>query len=235
MTCRRLPLLSLFLLCGLAAGCHKAPPPNAATVDPVVAAVLAQPLMGDPDLTMLDRGSGIYTGELVPSAPIPPDRFTDEAKAAARSEAAALAGGTLDSAPGAAGADKARAGPTAMVSWAQAFGDGPCVTAAGYGFGWAAQMPAAVPIYPRAHVQEAAGADGGACRLRAISFRSGVGATDLLDFYATMARKAGFKPERRVDGEAQALIARRGSGGFAAYLRPDAEATVLVDLVVKDM
>jgi len=225
---------TLSALCVLAAACNKAPQREEAGIDPVIAMALAQPLMGDPDLTGLNRATAVFTGEAVPSAPIPLNSFTDEAKAAARAEAKALVGGSLVAAPPAAGSHKALAGEAVMLSWANAFGDGSCVVSTNYGYGWAAQLPAAWPIYPRGHVQEAAGSDTPQCHLRAISFRTGVAASDVLDFYASLAKKAGLASEHRADGVSNVLTGKRGASGFAVYVRPDADGTVLVDLVLKD-
>ena len=134
-------------------------------------------------------------------------------------------------APVASGSDGAQAGGTAQLSWLQAFGAKACANAASWTFSWAAKMPAALPIYPRGHVQEALGSDGAGCAMRAVNFRTQVTASDVLDFYAAAARKAGLQTVHRASGDAHVISGRQGAAGFAVYIRPGPEGMTDVDLV----
>lgn len=220
------------LLAGALSACGgKQAEGNESALDPAIAAALAGPLMTDPDLVAQNSAGTALSGGGVPTALIPTDPVSAEAKAAAKAEAITLAGGKLASAPMASGRDNSLAGETVMLTYRRAFGDTNCATRASYTFSWAAKMPEPFTIYPRGHVQESAGLDAADCRLRAINFRTGVAAVDVLDFYATRARKAGFSAEHRATGDAHALSGKKGGAGFAVYVRAGSEGLAEVDLV----
>ncbi len=227
-----LALASATLLASALTACGgKQAEQDRATLDPAIAAALADPLMTDPDLTAQNRAGAALTGGGVPSALIPTDPLSDEANAAAKAEAITLAGGKLDQVPLASGSTNSEAGETALLSYRRAFGGTSCAASASYTFGWAAKMPEPFAIYPRGHVQESVGSDAANCRLRAINFRTGVAVAYVLDFYATRARKAGFAAEHRATGDAHALSGKKGGAGFAVYARPGPEGSTEVDLV----
>lgn len=197
----------------------------------MVAAALAAPLMTDPDLASQNRVGVALTGSAMPAAPIPTEDLTDEARAAALSDAAAQLGGAIGPAPAATGSQGAAAGETALLSWRQTFGPGPCADRAGWTFAWAARMPQAFPVFPRGHVQEAAGNDDGDCHLRALNFRTQAEVPDVLGFYHAVSRQAGYSVLHRADGEAHVLTGSRNGAGYAVYVRPGAEGMTEVDLV----
>lgn len=217
---------------GLLSGCAREAAPDAGDIrDPEVAAALADPLMTDPDLASQNRAGVALTGDGVPTALIPTEDISDENRAAAKADAIALLGASPPAAPVASGSDGAEAGGTAQLSWQRAFGAKACANAANWSFSWAARMPAALPIYPRGHVQEALGSDSAGCVLRAVNFRTQVTASDVLDFYAAGARKAGLQTIHRASGDAHVLRGKQGTAGFAVYVRPGPEGMTDVDLV----
>lgn len=106
-----------------------------------------------------------------------------------------------------------------------------------YNFNWAQRLPASLPLYPGAALKEAAGADDRQCTVRAATFATAASAKDLLDFYYTMARRAGFTVEHIELNGADALSGTRGGkgrGGVGFYLalRPSTEGGTEADLVV---
>ena len=225
-------LASVTLLASALTACGDKPAEeDRAAIDPAIAAALADPLMTDPDLVAQNRAGAALSGGGVPSTLIPTDSVSEETKAAAKEEAITLTGGKLVSAPMVSGNDNSVAGETVLLSYRNAFGDVNCADKASYTFGWAAKMPEPFAIYPRGHVQESAGVDGADCRLRAINFRTGVAASDVLDFYATRARKTGYSADHRSSGDAHALSGKKGGAGYAVYVRPGPEGLTEVDLV----
>ncbi|MEO7246963.1 MAG: hypothetical protein ABIW31_00795 [Novosphingobium sp.] len=221
-------------LAGLLSGCGREDVPDLADArDPEVAAALADPLMTDPDLASQNRIGVALTGDGVPTALIPTEDVSNEGRAAAKADVLALLGANPPASPAAAGSQGARAGATAQLSWQQAFGAQPCANAASWTFAWAAQMPAALPVYPRGHVQEALGSNAAGCAMRAVNFRTQVSSGDVLDFYYASARKAGFQSAHRAEGEAHVLSGKQGAAAYAVYARPGPDGMTEVDLVTR--
>ena len=220
-------------LAALTSGCGQATVPDKGDrSDPMIAAALGDPLMSDPDLASQNRAGVALTGGGVPSALIPSEVSGDDARTAALADVSALLGSAPQPAPGPTGTDGAVAGETAMLSWRKAFGRSACAERVGWTASWAAQMPQALPVYPRGHVQEAAGNDQAGCAVRAINFHSAATAGDVIDFYHASARKAGFALTHRAAGDAHSLSGKRGSAGFTVFVRPGPDGTSAVDLVI---
>lgn len=224
--------LAAFLLLPALASCGEGPNgKQKEELDPMIAAALADPLMTDPDLSTQNRAALALTGDGVPSTLIPTEEHGEEVRAAALADAATLLGAEPRHVPPATGKDGALAAQTALLSWQAAFPGNGCAGKAVWNFGWAAQMPPSLPVYPRGHVQEAAGLEQGPCRLRAINFRTAVAPQDVIAFYAASGGKAGFALNHVADGEAHAIKGSKGASGFAVYARPGSEGMTDVDLV----
>lgn len=223
--------LALTVTLLLLSACGRSAPEAETPVDPAITAALADPLMIDPDLARQNRGGAVLTGTGVGSALIPTEDRGEETIAAARAEAARLLGSAASPAPPASGDGNVTAGETVALSAKAALGANGCIGKLQYGFIWAARMDEAFAVYPRGHVQDAAGADGEGCHLRTLSFRSPVVASDLVDFYYARAQKAGFSAEHRADGDAHALSGSKGAQRFAVYVRPGPDGLTAVDLV----
>jgi len=221
--------------CGSAAPERKAAEPDP---DPALAAALADPLMVDPDLSRQNPAGAALGGGGPATAPIPPFDRSAEAVEAARAEALRLAGGKLVAAPvpvpgegGGAGLTPER---TAIAALASGSAGRDCARRLGYSAIWAARLPAALPVYPRGHVQEAAGSDQPGCRLRIVTFVSPVPLGDVVDFYWTRARAAGLAPQHRIGGTDHVISGRSGEAAFAAYLR-ERDGLSEVDLVTSGL
>lgn len=193
---------------------REAPAPTTQeTRDPAIIAALSDPIMIDPDLALQNRGNAaIALGgfDAVPLEDSSPERI-----AAAKAEASRLVGGMIKTAPEPAATDPATIPALTAGDLAAALPIGPagCLAGLRYGYAWAAGVPPVLPIYPRGHVQEAAG--NAECGLRAIVFTTPVEPAAVIDFYYTRADDAGYSAERRRVGEVDVL---RGAKGAAAFL-----------------
>lgn len=204
-----LPLILALAACGKGAAVPEAAEPR----DPAVVAALADPIMIDPDLASQNRGNAVIS--LEPFAAVPLDAVTPEAIAAGKADASRLADGLIRTAPDPSGPDAPFAPAVTAAQSAAALAGNPhgCVDGLRYGYGWAAGLRPELPIYPRGHVQEAAGNTG--CGLRAVIFTTPVDPAAVVDFYFTRASAAGYSAERRRAGDVELLS---GSKGGAAYL-----------------
>lgn len=209
-----MPRFALPLILTLAACGKGAPVPEADEArDPAIVAALADPIMIDPDLASQNRGNAAIALDSFASVPL--DAASPESIAAAKADAARLAGGMIRTAPDPAGEDEPFAPAITAGQIAAALAGNPdgCLENLRYGYGWAAQFHPALPIYPRGHVQEAAGTAG--CGLKAAVFSTPVEPAAVIDFYFTRASTAGYSAQRRRAGEVEVLA---GTKGGAAYL-----------------
>ncbi|MFM5907569.1 MAG: hypothetical protein ACKOPO_08295 [Novosphingobium sp.] len=221
--------LGLLALSACSDGRHDAGKP----VDPAVSAALAGPLLIEPDLAALNGGARALSGNGVASAHIPANLFTPESIDAAKAEAKAMLGGALQPASDSSSSDKAVAGETALMSLRIAFGKTPCENGLGWSAIWATRLPDPVSIYPRGHVAEATGSDDAGCRMRAVTFRTGAGISDVVDFYWTRATRAGFSPQHRANGDAHAISAEKGGLSFTVFVKPGPDGQSEVHLITR--
>ena len=210
----RLALLVAVVLSATA--CARADPPAPLTeTDPAVAQAVLAPILTDPDLVSLDNRFAAMSDPGPLDASLPPDDFAGETIAAARAEAKTLTGG---SALVAVAQDGDCAGCTGglLAERAQVLGPA-CAANLQEDLDRALRLPDDLPIYPKAHLREAVGSDGGACPLSGASFTAPVPAGQVLAFYRAMAAKAGFSLRQAgKDG----LVGTRGSTRMAVLVRP---------------
>ncbi|TCM17308.1 hypothetical protein EDF56_106425 [Novosphingobium sp. PhB165] len=178
------------------------------------------------------------TGESTSAAPesgitLSPASRSPESVEAARQSAAELAGG-LQPLPtptrGSASALAQRVAATAQVSPAARAAKTDCAGKVQYAAAWGTRLPAELPLYPRAAVQEAAGTDADGCALRVVSFGTPVGAGDVIGFYRAMALKAGYTAEYRLDGSDSVLGGDKAGRAYVVYARKQANGVTEVDL-----
>lgn len=214
------------------AACDGARQPEAGDTgeDPAIAAALADPIMVDPQMAG-DQGAALSANS--GAINIPPDLKTPEAVAAALEDAARIAGGALATAPPP--AKGPAAGPAALTAAQVASRSGivaeNCAAGIRYSNVWAAKMPAELPVFPRGAVQEAAGSDAGGCALRVVHFLTPVATGDVMNFYYTMARRAGFTIEYRLDGTDYVMAGRKAGRAWTAFARARDDGLTEVDLV----
>jgi hypothetical protein len=199
--------------------------------DPAVAAALGEQLMTDPDLARINPENRALGGGGPAMARIPLEDRSPAAVERGRADAARLLG-TMLRAPAAAGRGPAPgAGPEALARAVLGQGDEPCVAALENGFGWAARVPGAMPLYPRGHAQQAAGTDRAGCALRVVTILTPVPAGEVADFYWTAATRAGLAPRHWLAGSGAAIGGGKGAGRATAFIAARADGLTEVSLV----
>lgn len=199
--------------------------------DPAVVDALSDPLMADPDLATQNRGGSALSGGGPASGQIPPLRTGPEEIELARQAALDMAGGAISSAPAAtARSDKSRL-DGAITAQAVAAASGlvsrSCAGKLGYSAVWAARLAPALAPYPRGHVQEAAGSDDPACRIRVVSYLTPVEPAAVVDFHFAMAAKGGIQPGHVSEGDDEIIAGR----GYAVFVRQVRSGLTQVDIV----
>ncbi|MBO9516562.1 MAG: hypothetical protein J7493_00695 [Porphyrobacter sp.] len=204
--------------------------------DPAVTAALNQPISYDPDLSTMNRANSAAKLPVQDGSLPTVDSGTDAIEAA-RVEAQRLVGGASNMRKAPEPQELADELPleatlTAGARAAAAPGiDGACVEQVSYTMQWAAKMPPAFPVYPRGAVQEAAGTDQNECALRVVNFVTPVPLDEVMDFYFTRARNAGFPASHGLQGGDNVLTGSKGGRSFAVYARELPSGLVEVDLV----
>ena len=107
---------------------------------------------------------------------------------------------------------------------------GSCDAKLTYGNQWADRLPPAFKLYPRATLREAAGVAGGKCNIRVVNFQTAASIQGVLDYYHTMAVRAGYTSDHRVRGNEHILGGTKGDLAYVLFLRTDGGMTD-VDLV----
>lgn len=234
MTRRTVYLLAAAL--SLAACGSKDEPAKPAADDPAMAGALGDQVLTDPDLA---GENGANRAASMPSGAgaVPAADMSAEALAAARGGALKLVGGpgAMKKAPEAREVKGALPADSQLTAAARAAaspgGQGDCSAQAKYTAAWAAKLPEPFPVYPKGAVQEAAGTDEGACALRVVNFLTPVPVAEVIDFYYTRARAAGYSAEHvRQSGEDQ-IGGTKGAASFVVYARALPSGGSSVDLV----
>jgi hypothetical protein len=112
-------------------------------------------------------------------------------------------------------------------------GTAQCAANLNYSASWAAKLPADIPLHPQARIVEAAGTQGGACALRAVSFSTPQPLQTMIDWYYTRAVKGGFTAEhQRKDGQHVLGGTRaRDDSAFVVFLSARADGGTDLDLI----
>lgn len=227
--CMALGLAGTLLLAGCSS---KDKAPTGGETDPAMSDALGDQIMVDPNMAGQD-GTALAAND--GKITVPPADLTPEAIADAKQKAAAMAGGTLLAAPQPAtggAADLAESAATAaQIAKAAKLAHTDCASKVQYSNTWAAKLPAALPVYPRGAVQEAAGVDSKDCALRVVSFATPVTPQDVISFYYTKASKAGYGAEYKMDGNDHVLGGRKGGQAYVVYARKRDGGITEVDLV----
>ena len=225
---------------GPGAGDDRVDATGQAARDPAMRAALEDQIMVDPKLVAQSNRNAVTPGNAPIDGAVPAVVNSRAARDAEAAAAAALqAGGGMMRAPAPVAAseagctDCAANRPVTLGAKAEQQGlakRGGCDARLTYGNEWARRMPAAFPLYPQAMVREAAGVDGGVCDIRVVNFQTAASLQSVVDYYYTLARRAGYPAEHRlVDGEHQ-LGGVRGEQAFVVMARRDGALTD-VDIV----
>lgn len=221
-------------LAGLAllSGCGSDEKKDAAQADPAMTGALEDQIMVDPDLAGQNGGAASAGANRVD---LPPEQRGPEAAAAARQEALRMVGGELKPAPEPARGDVAslteRAATAAQIAQATQTAKTDCAARAQYSMSWAARLPDALRVYPRGAVQEAAGIDADGCSVKVASFLTAVTPRDVIDFYFTRVRAAGYEAQYRLDGGDHVLGGAKAGSAYVVYARQLDNGMTEVDLM----
>lgn len=202
--------------------------------DPALTGALQDPIMVDPQLGRQANGDAVRPPSQPYSGGVP-------------SDAVAANGGKIDTtglmktpAPvkactqcGAARDSVTLAGLAARQTNARTKG---CAGSLHYSASWAQRLPADLPLFPQARVTEAAGAQGGKCALRVVSFSAAQPMQTMLDWYYTRAVRAGYSAEHQLDGAQHILggTRARDDGAYVLFLTPRKDGGTDVDLVANN-
>ncbi|MFM9827216.1 MAG: hypothetical protein ACKVOB_00555 [Sphingomonas sp.] len=110
-----------------------------------------------------------------------------------------------------------------------------CAAGVGYSTRWAQNLPKAFPLYSDARVSEAAANMAGGCALRIVSFASAAAPQTMIDFYYASARRAGFSPDHRADGDDHVVTGTRGTASVIIFVSPRDDRGSDVDLVLSNV
>jgi hypothetical protein len=107
-----------------------------------------------------------------------------------------------------------------------------CVLDVQYSMDFANRLPSDLPLYPRARLIEAAGSDASNCRLRAVTYSTTATPKAMIDYYLTIARRAGYSASHSSENQEDMVSGSRDRDGAAFYaiIQP-AGAGTSVDLV----
>lgn len=204
--------------------------------DPLMTGALADQILVDPDLVGQNTANGAASISAQDGS-IPLPDSGPAAIAAARGEAIQLVGGNsaMRRAPPPERVDGSLPPEAALSVAARAASAGEgmedCASLAEFSAIWAARLPQAFPVYPRAAVHEAAGTDRGACSLRVVNFTTPVPLGEVMNFYYTRALDAGFTPQRVMQDGDDILGASQGSASFMLFTRSLPGGGTEVDLI----
>ena len=111
-----------------------------------------------------------------------------------------------------------------------------CANRLQYSTGWAQRMPADLPLYPDARVDEAAGAANNGCSLRVVSFSTGASIQAVLDWYYGRVTAAGYSAEHQAADGQHVLGGTRGrdGGAYVIYLDTRRDGRTEVDIVANN-
>ena len=211
-----------------ATGCAREAPHERSTVtDPAIAAAIEAPLMTDPDLVSLSRRFAVVSDPGPIDGSLPPDDFAPATVERARAEAVKLVGGAKAAPLG--NAPPCRACTALTLAERIIALNKSCSGVVQASIEWSLRLPDDLPIYPAAHLRDAAGSDAPHCAMRSASFSSPVPAGEVLSFYRAVGTKAGFTLSAAGDN---ALFGRKEGRRFAALVRPQADGPDHFDLVV---
>ena len=226
-------LMTGFVTVLLVAGCNQAENKAASEEqDPAITGALDGQIMVDPELSG-QNGAAVAAGG--GAVALPPERVGPQAIATAMQEAARLAGGTMENLPspepGHAASLVEAAATSAQVAEAARMASTDCTSKVQYSAEWANRLPKPLAVYPRGAVQEAAGVNTGGCAMNVVTFVTPVQPVDVLRYYYTAVRKAGYNAQYRMDGTDHVLGGKNARQAYVIYARAQDNGLTEVDLV----
>lgn len=183
--------------------------------DPALKGALADPIVVDPQLVGQSNRNAVRPADRPANGAVPV--LTGDA-GAAQAEAVKLAGGKLLAAPTASEGEAMASTVTLGAVAREGAGNAKCAKKLNYGMEWAQRMPEPFGLFPGAQLTEAAGAQVDGCTLRAASFVTPAPRQGVMDYYYTLARRAGYNGEHKILGGDHVLGGTRGSDGSAYFI-----------------
>ncbi|HEX8639961.1 MAG TPA: hypothetical protein VF704_02280 [Allosphingosinicella sp.] len=176
--------------------------------DPALTSALEDQILVDPNLVQ----------QAQPNTVRPPEAPT-QAQYPAGSAAEGVRPAAPFAQPGQGGATRVR---RAAATTGGASGEGVCSDNLEYGPQWADRLPAEFPAYPGGRVTEAAGTNTAECRVRVVTFRTGDPFGRVLEYYRSVAVRAGFSAEHQTRGADHLIggVNARTDGAFVVIVTP---------------
>tara|TARA_R110000787_G_scaffold13410_14_gene42270 strand:+ start:44357 stop:45100 length:744 start_codon:yes stop_codon:yes gene_type:complete len=187
--------------------------------DPALKGALGDPILVDPQLVGQSNRNAVRPADQPANGALP---VLSGDAGAAQAQAAKQAGGKLLSAPaptdGEAMASRVTLGAVAREQATRRGGNANCAKKLAYGMEWAQRLPDPFTLYPGAQLTEAAGAETDGCTLRAASFVTPAPRQGVMDYYYTVARRAGYDGEHKILGGDHVLGGTRQADGSAYFI-----------------
>lgn len=203
------------------------------SADPALMGALQDQIMVDPQLAQQSNKDAIRPPTQPYSAPLP-------AETVAAGKAVMPADGELMRAPaptaakpGAFGAREQAVTLGGLAARQKNPRTASCAGKLAYAAGWAARMPAAMPLHPQARVLEAAGTQADGCSLRAVTFSTPQPLQTMIDWYYTRAVRGGYTAEHQLK-DGQHLLGgtrRRDGAAFILFLSARGDGGTDIDLL----
>lgn len=204
------------------------------STDPALMGALQDQIMVDPQLAQQSNKDAIRPPSQPYSAPIPSDTV-------AAAKAAMPAEGELLKAPepvdGKCDACDVQDKSVTLAGLAAGQKDrrtSECAAKLNYSAGWAARLPADMPLHPQARVTEAAGADdGGQCGLRVVTFSTPQPLQTMIDWYYTRAVRGGYTAEHQLKDGQHVLGGTRSKddSAYVVFLSSRGDGGTDIDLI----
>lgn len=183
--------------------------------DPALKGALADPIVVDPQLVGQSNRNAVRSTDRSANGALP---VLGGDAGAAQAQAVKQAGGKLIAAPAATQGEAMASTVTLGAVAREGAGNAACAKKLNYGMEWAQRLPEPFALYPGAQLTEAAGAQVDGCTLRAASFVTPVSRQGVMDYYYTLARRAGYDGEHKVMGGDHVLGGTRKADGSAYFI-----------------
>ena len=212
------------------------------TSDPAIRAALQDQIMVDPALSGQSNADAIRPPQQPYSGALPPDSVAGSKNDGTLTASGSSSSGGSKPAPAPSGdcpQCKVRNDSVTLGALARRQADrrtAGCARNLQYSTGWAQRLPADLPLYPDARVDEAAGAAANGCALRVVSFSTGASIQTVLDYYYGRATAAGYSAEHQADDGQHVMGGTRGRDGaaYVIYLETRGDGRTEVDLVANN-
>jgi len=210
--------------------------------DPAMTSALQDQIMVDPALAGQSNNDTLRPPHQPYSGATPPDSVAPAKTAdndAAQGNGSSSGGKGAPAPQGACPQCKVREDSVTLGALARRQPDRRTTACAGslrYSTGWVQHLPADLPLYPDARVNEAAGSTDGGCALRVVSFSTGASVQSVIDWYYARVTGAGYSAEHQADGAQHVLGGTRGrdGGAYVIYVQPRGDGRTTVDLVANN-